>query len=974
MPYNAFISYSHTADSTLAAALQSALHRFAKPWYRLRAVHIFRDQTNLAVNPALWSSIRDALDQSSSFILLASPEAAASQWVAQETDYWIRKNGPSHILIVLTGGTLQWNRSDACFTPESTNALPAALLRSFPEEPLFIDLRWVRNSGVRLDMREPRFHEGVLQLASTLHNRPKDELDGADVRMRRHTRWIAASGLIAILVIALFAWRQTLKKDEETVRNLAHDIAVSSAKVLAEGPDRARESALLAIESNRLSPSFEGNQALRGATSLLPAGVQFDLSRGSDPSERVRDMAFSPDGGRVAVARDDGSTQIFDVVNRKSLAHFALAEPVGPTLEVPSDIKDASLDNNSAVSLAFDYTGSLLAAAARNGVVRIWSFPGGKELLVILHDAPFSQVAFRPKGYRGVNQEASHRGDQVLTASDDGHVRVIDLVRRTIVADLKCPSPVVSASFDPDGNVVAALSSGGDVSIFDVTTATLLRTLKGGETGFKLAFSGDGKRLAASTGDFAFVWDVGSGRELLKATHAASSATLTPQQWIVDVAISPDGKFLTYAARGDSLVRVWNIDTGRQILELKHDNSVAAVAFNKDGTKLGSGSYDGTARVWELPSGQEVERSPHGEGAEVVTFSPDGKRFAAGGMDGSVSVSESSRADRPFAFELPGAVRSVAFSPDGRRFAIGAISARHFPLVRIAQIDGQISRDIELKNSTVVDSLFFIDSNQMIAQWSNRLFSIDVEHSSATHLPDLPGEKRVDPSGRVFAVQRDGLIRIYALPDLQQIASLNDPVSDDRRSNLLRTVAEGKLLAFEARKPPHEFAVDIWSVAGKARVSHVLLPADLTKVALDSTGSVLFTAQYENLQAWEIPSGKQRFQITASGDIDRIIPAPASAAFAILAGGRLTVWDARTGARLSQLPGANFHAAAFSPDGRWLIAGYDDHSAALWLWRTKDLQDQACTRLTRNFSHEEWSRWFPKQTYRQTCPNLPAVR
>jgi WD40 repeat protein len=974
MPYSAFISYSHTADSALATALQSALHRFAKPWYKLRAVHIFRDQTNLAVNPALWSSIRDALDQSSFFILFASPEAAASQWVAQEADYWTRKNGASHVLIVLTGGTLQWNRSEACFTPESTNALPAALLRFFPEEPLFIDLRWARESGVRLSMGEPRFHEAVLQLASTLHNRPKDELDGADIRMRRRARLTAASALMAILLIALFAWRQTHGKHEETILNVAHDIALSSTKVLAEGPDRARESALLAIESNRLSPSFEGNQALRAAASLLPAGVQFDLSRGSDPSERVRDMAFSPDGGRVAVARDDGSTQVFDIVNRKSLAHFAPAEPVGPTLEVPSDIKDASLDNNAAVSLAFDSTGSLLAAAARNGVVRIWSLPGGKELLVLLHDAPFSQVAFRPGGNRGVNQEASHRGEQVLTASDDGHVRLIDIASRTISADFKCPSAVVSASFSPDGNVVAALSSGGVVSIFDVTTGKLLRALRGGETGFKLAFSGDGQRLAASTGDFAFVWDVSSGRELLKATHAASTETLTPQQWIVDVAVSPDGKFLTYAARGDSLVRVWNIDTGRQVLELRHDKSVAAVAFNKDGTRLGSGSYDGTARVWEFPSGREMERSPHGEGSEVVTFSADGKRFAAGGMDGSVSVSESSRTDRPFSFELPGAVRSVAFSPDGGRFAIGAISARHHPLVRIAQIDGKVLNDIELKDSTVVDSLFFIDSNRLISQWSNRLFSIDVEHSSATRLSDLPGEKRLDPSGRVFAVQRDGVIRIYALPDLQQIASLNDPVSDERRSNLLRTAGEGKFLAFEARKPPNEFAVDIWNVAGKARVSHVLMPADLTRVALDSTGKILFTAQHENLQVWEIPSGKQKFQIMASDDIDRIITDPSSAAFATLSGGRLTVWDAHTGARLSQLPGANFHAAAFSPDARWLIAGYDDHSAALWLWRTKDLQDQACARITSNFSREEWARWFPKQTYRQTCPSLPAVR
>src|ERR1700748_1820957 len=157
MAYNAFISYSHTADVTLAAALQSALHSFAKPWYRLRALHIFRDQTNLAVNPALWSSIRDALDQSLFFILLASPEAAASPWVAKETEYWIDRNGPSHIRIVLTGGTLTWDHSRASFQPEHTNALPACLLRSFPEEPLFLDLRWARDSPVPLRLRESRF-------------------------------------------------------------------------------------------------------------------------------------------------------------------------------------------------------------------------------------------------------------------------------------------------------------------------------------------------------------------------------------------------------------------------------------------------------------------------------------------------------------------------------------------------------------------------------------------------------------------------------------------------------------------------------------------------------------------------------------------------------------------------------------------------------------------------------------------------
>jgi hypothetical protein len=90
--YNAFMSYSHAADGMLAPALQSALHRFAKPWYRLRALHIFRDKTTLAVTPSLWGAIQAALDQSTFFILLASPESAASIWVQQEIEHWLKRN------------------------------------------------------------------------------------------------------------------------------------------------------------------------------------------------------------------------------------------------------------------------------------------------------------------------------------------------------------------------------------------------------------------------------------------------------------------------------------------------------------------------------------------------------------------------------------------------------------------------------------------------------------------------------------------------------------------------------------------------------------------------------------------------------------------------------------------------------------------------------------------------------------------
>ena len=71
MEFDAFVSYSHVADGRLAPALQKAMQRLAKPWYRVRALRVFRDESALSANPHLWTSIQEALDQSEWFVLLA---------------------------------------------------------------------------------------------------------------------------------------------------------------------------------------------------------------------------------------------------------------------------------------------------------------------------------------------------------------------------------------------------------------------------------------------------------------------------------------------------------------------------------------------------------------------------------------------------------------------------------------------------------------------------------------------------------------------------------------------------------------------------------------------------------------------------------------------------------------------------------------------------------------------------------------
>jgi hypothetical protein len=79
--YDAFISYSHAKDKPIAASLQSVIQKLGKPWYRRRALRVFRDDTSLSATPSLWPSIEAELAESRYLILLSSPESAASPWV-----------------------------------------------------------------------------------------------------------------------------------------------------------------------------------------------------------------------------------------------------------------------------------------------------------------------------------------------------------------------------------------------------------------------------------------------------------------------------------------------------------------------------------------------------------------------------------------------------------------------------------------------------------------------------------------------------------------------------------------------------------------------------------------------------------------------------------------------------------------------------------------------------------------------------
>ena len=214
--YDAFISYSRHADSTIAKLIQSEVQRLGKPWYRRRSLRLFRDDTNLAANPSLWQSIELTLDSSRFLIVLCSPQAAQSTWVKREIEYWLVNKSIEKILLVVTGGKATWcSKVDGESGAHTKSSFPDVLVDAFPNEPRFIDLRWAAEGGL---LRPPRFQDAIADLAAPLYETQNDMI-GENLRQLQ-ARKAAKFAIAALCELTFLAARLVLSHFSNGIRPL----------------------------------------------------------------------------------------------------------------------------------------------------------------------------------------------------------------------------------------------------------------------------------------------------------------------------------------------------------------------------------------------------------------------------------------------------------------------------------------------------------------------------------------------------------------------------------------------------------------------------------------------------------------------------------------------------------------------------------------------------------------------------------
>jgi WD40 repeat protein/serine/threonine protein kinase len=405
-------------------------------------------------------------------------------------------------------------------------------------------------------------------------------------------------------------------------------------------------------------------------------------------------VAFSPDGGRLAVG-NEGAVNVWD---------WAKDQPLFQTPQVHA---------KKGINVAFSRDGRRLASGGWGGKIMIWNAETGDHLRTLTDTRNAAALAFSRDGRWLVSASFGRRLD--VWDSTTG-----DRVKSFPAGD----GLVLGVAVSPDGSRLASAGQDKTVRIWEAETGRVVLDLRGHtQPSQGVAFSPDGLRLASGSWDGTIrVWDATHLRE----DEAQEAFTLPHEAGeVTTIAVSPDGRSVASAGIGTDGVKVWDVESrpprvrsqlahgllcvawhpaGQHLAASGFDGKVMtvevwdvrtrqlafpqitsemetyAVAFSPDGEYLVTGSGDRTVQVWNARTGKRVGKlGTHDRQVQGLAFSRDGRHVASASADGKVKVwdwdpnrlGDEQTPRHTFRDSVPMTGMTFGFSPDGRRLVVG---------------------------------------------------------------------------------------------------------------------------------------------------------------------------------------------------------------------------------------------------------------------------------------------------------------
>lgn len=386
--YQAFISYRH-ADNTLegrqwATWLHQAIETYQVPDELVgkknnrgeeipeRIFPIFRDEDELPADADLGNSIANALKASRLLVVVCSPNAVASTYVADEIDYFKRLGHSDRIIAMIIDGepNVSWDTSKHKLGfSASQECFPEPLQFRYDDngsrteqraEPIAADFRvfhdgqpqqaWTSQAAYRqqlkadgnlspaeIDSAVKRYGEQqnlmLLKIIAGILGVPLGELTQRDKayqlalakqRAKRLRQWLAAVGVLAMVAIGAGIWayiqQQVAEQQRDTALISQSRFLLNQAELQAQ--DGYFDNAIL-LGLNALPGLYGGERPWVNEL----AGIRMGMQQNNKLLHWQAPRAFThaqliANSDNFAVGYDDGRVDIVDLTTGKAVAQL----------------------------------------------------------------------------------------------------------------------------------------------------------------------------------------------------------------------------------------------------------------------------------------------------------------------------------------------------------------------------------------------------------------------------------------------------------------------------------------------------------------------------------------------------------------------------------------------------------------------------------------------------------------------------
>jgi WD40 repeat protein len=622
---------------------------------------------------------------------------------------------------------------------------------------------------------------------------------------------------------------------------------------------------------------------------------------------------------------------------------------------------------------------SVIGGNYLDGVASIWEIATGKELVRIetsVRDVTVTRLGQKPvrlqiEGTNGSSEikGLSTDGKALVTVNGDGTIDVVQVwetVNGRELLRLRLPG-INHYALSQDGRYLAASTSTYDnatsnwsEAITRVWNVKAGKEIPGSASGDVLDFSQGATFVATSSG----LWEVAGGlKERLAWTTRADA-----------LAISPENELVAVYGGGNEGVELWSIAAGQSIKKLEVNGDPLALApggtlaifagdeetqvysaagrfragpraghavFTPSGQELiATPSVDGKAvDVWELrPEGGAVIAVDHGGTIVAVGLTSQG-RLTTIAQNGEKLISRTwdvnTGQEKPeLAVALDG--KGAAFAPDGLSFAV--MSENGLELRRVGE--PQPVAKLAYANPHAV--AWSPDGRYLAAATEREARVWDLSSHRSMGQIALPGKLKdlalagggealaaVVGSGKQTRVGEVHTAKLWNVSSGEELKSFEPDEGQSLRTDTHCALNARYLVTRDLK---------VREMKSGAMFSKPVLDQDAAYCVLSTDERYLATSSGDGIvRVWDLKSAKEAFRITTQEDPSALVP---------------------------------YSPLTFDQESRYL-ATIQGSTVRVWSLRQDDLIAEACRRLPRNLSEQEWREYVGDDAYHKTCPKLP---